>query len=113
MSNNPSSVNTKASPLQREFDRLVSRIEECRTLLTAWQQQPTASFGKYHAKMEPALRDLSDAQTMLIVQLDAILTSPSLPPGPSGTFQTAEGQPAETPSLNMPGMLDPPCREYA
>ncbi len=85
------SVKAKASPLQREFDRLVSRIEECQTLLTAWQQQPAAILEKYHAKMEPALRDLSDAQTTLIVQLDAILTSP-----PKGLRITARRREALT-----------------
>lgn len=90
----PASVKAKASPLQREFDRLVKRIEECRALLTAWQQQPAAILEKYHAKMEPALRDLSDAQTTLIVQLDAILTSP-----PKGLRITARRREALTECL--------------
>ena len=87
----PASVKAKASPLQREFDRLVGRIEECQALLTAWQQQPAAILEKYHAKMEPALRDLNDAQTTLIVQLDAILTSP-----PKGLRITARRREALT-----------------
>lgn len=72
----PTASKAKASPLQREFDRLVGRIESAQTLLAAWQQQPTAILAKYHAKMAPAIRDLTDAQIALIVQIDALLTSP-------------------------------------
>ncbi|NOT86592.1 MAG: J domain-containing protein [Lysobacter sp.] len=87
----PTSIKAKASPLQREFDRLVGRIEACQALLTAWRQQPAAILEKYHAKMEPALRDLRDAQTTLIVQLDAMLTSP-----PKGLRMTARRRDALT-----------------
>ncbi len=66
----------KASPLQREFDRLVGRIEAAQALLVAWQQQPGMILAAYHTKMEPAIRDLTDAQITLIVQIDALLTSP-------------------------------------
>lgn len=90
----PAPAKANASPLQREFDRLVGRIESSQTLLAAWQQQPAAILEKYHAKMEPALRDLCDAQTTLIVQLDAILTSP-----PKGLRITARRRDALTDCL--------------
>lgn len=66
----------KRSPLQQEFDRLSARIEEGQALLATWQQQPAIMLQKYHAEMEPALRDLADAQKSLVVQIDALLTSP-------------------------------------
>ncbi len=71
-----SAVAAKRSPLQREFDRLTGRIEAGQALLAAWQQQPAVILQKYHAKVEPVLRELTDAQKTLVVQLDALLTSP-------------------------------------
>jgi hypothetical protein len=90
----PTATKAKASPLQREFDRLVGRIEAAQALLVAWQQQPVVILEKYHAKMQPALRDLTDAQISLIVQIDAILTSP-----PKGLRITARRRDALTDCL--------------
>lgn len=90
----PTAAKAKASPLQREFDRLVGRIEEAQALLAAWQQQPTVILEKYHAKMEPAIRDLTDAQISLIVQIDALLASP-----PKGLRITARRRDALTDCL--------------
>jgi hypothetical protein len=84
----------KQSPLQREFDRLIGRIEELQALLAAWKDQPTAIFQTYQTKMEPAIRDLSDAQKSLVVQLDALLTSP-----PKGVRITARRRSALTDCL--------------
>ncbi len=85
---------TGRSPLQREFDRLCARIEEGQALLATWQQQPAVMLQKYHAQMEPALRDLADAQKTLIVQIDALLTSP-----PKGLRMTARRRDALTDCL--------------
>ena len=90
----PAAVKVKVSPLQREFDRLVGRIEESQALLIAWQQQPAVILQKYNAKMEPAIRDLTDAQTSLIIQIDALLTSP-----PKGLRVTARRRDALTDCL--------------
>lgn len=87
----PKAGKVKASPLQREFDRLVGRIEAAQALLAAWQQQPAVILQAYNAKMEPAIRDLTDAQIGLIVQLDALLTSP-----PKGVRITARRRDALT-----------------
>ena len=89
-----SGVDAKRSPLQREFDRLTGRIEEAQALLAAWKQQPTVILQKYHAKMEPAIRQLTDAQKSLIVQIDALLTSP-----PKGLRMTARRRSALTDCL--------------
>lgn len=85
---------TKSSPLQREFDRLSARIEESQALLTAWKRQPAVMLQKYNAQMEPALRDLGEAQKTLIVQLDALLISP-----PKGLRITARRRDALTDCL--------------
>ncbi len=85
---------TKQSPLQREFDRLIGRIEAGQALLAAWKHQPTMILQTYQAKMEPAIRDLSDAQKSLVVQLDALLTSP-----PKGLRITARRRRALTDCL--------------
>jgi hypothetical protein len=90
----PTASRAKASPLQREFDRLVGRIEAAQALLAAWQQQPAAILGKYHVKMEPAIHDLTDAQVSLIIQIDALLTSP-----PKGLRITARRRDALTDCL--------------
>ena len=90
----PKAGTAKASPLQREFDRLVGRIEAAQALLAAWQQQPAAILQAYNAKMEPAIRDLTDAQIGLIVQIDALLTSP-----PKGVRITARRRDALTSCL--------------
>jgi hypothetical protein len=84
----------KQSPLQREFDRLIRRIEEGQALLAAWKDQPTVILSTYHAKIEPAIRDLADAQKSLVVQLDALLTSP-----PKGLRITARRRSALTECL--------------
>ena len=84
----------KQSPLQREFERLVRRIEEGQALLAAWKDQPTVILQTYQAKMEPAIRDLHDAQKSLVVQLDALLTSP-----PKGLRITARRRSALTECL--------------
>ena len=90
----PTAAKAKASPLQREFDRMVGRIEESQALLIAWQQQPAMILEKYNAKMEPAIRDLTDAQKSLIIQIDALLTSP-----PKGLRITARRRDALTDCL--------------
>lgn len=84
----------KRSPLQQEFDRLSARIEEGQAMLATWRQQPAIMFQKYHAEMEPALRDLADAQKSLVVQIDALLTSP-----PKGLRMTARRRAALTDHL--------------
>jgi hypothetical protein len=84
----------KRSPLQQEFDRLSARIEEGQALLATWQQQPAIMLQKFHAQMEPALRELADAQKTLIVQIDALLTSP-----PKGLRMTARRRDALTDCL--------------
>ncbi len=89
-----SAVAAKRSPLQREFDRLTGRIEEGQALLAAWQQQPAVILQKYHAKLEPVLRELTDAQKTLVIQLDALLTSP-----PKGLRMTARRRDALTDCL--------------
>ena len=63
-------------------------------MLIAWQQQPAMILEKYNAKMEPAIRDLTDAQTSLIIQIDALLTSP-----PKGLRITARRRDALTDCL--------------
>jgi hypothetical protein len=90
----PTVAKAKASPLQREFDRLVGRIEEAQALLIAWQQQPAMILQKYNSKMEPAIRDLTDAQISLIIQIDALLNSP-----PKGLRITARRRDALTDCL--------------
>ncbi len=90
----PSVAAKKHSPLQREFDRLIGRIEAGQALLEAWKQQPAAIFEKYQAEMAPAMRDLGDAQISLIVQIDALLTSP-----PKGIRITARRRSALTECL--------------
>jgi hypothetical protein len=90
----PEAAQAKRSPLQREFDRLSARIEEGQALLAAWMQQPAVMLRKYNAQMEPALRDLGEAQKTLIVQLDALLTSP-----PKGLRMTARRREALTDCL--------------
>lgn len=90
----PTATKVKASPLQREFDRLVGRIEESQALLAAWQQQPRVILEMYRVKMEPAIRDLTDAQISLIIQIDALLTSP-----PKGLRITARRRDALTDCL--------------
>jgi hypothetical protein len=87
-------ADAKRSPLQREFDRLSTRIEESQALLAAWKRQPAVMLQKYNAQMEPALRDLGEAQKSLIVQLDALLTSP-----PKGLRMTARRRDALTDCL--------------
>jgi hypothetical protein len=77
-------VKAKASPLQREFDRLVQRIEQAQALLTRWKEQPQVIMEKYHSKMEPTLLELAETQKSMIVQLDAFLVSP-----PKGLRMTA------------------------
>ncbi len=89
-----SAVAAKRSPLQREFDRLTRRIEESQALLAAWQQQPAMIVQKYRTKMEPVLRQLTDAQKTMVVQLDALLTSP-----PKGLRMTARRRDALTDCL--------------
>jgi hypothetical protein len=84
----------KRSPLQQEFDRLSARIEEGQALLATWQQQPAIMLQKFNAQMEPALRELADAQKTLIVQIDALLTSP-----PKGLRMTARRRDALTDCL--------------
>ena len=90
----PTAAKAKASPLQREFDRLVGKIEAAQALLAEWLQQPAIILQKYNAKMEPAIRDLTDAQISLIVQIDTILTSP-----PKGLRITARRREALTDCL--------------
>ena len=87
-------INAKRSPLQREFDRLARRIEEGQALLAAWRQQPTVILQKYRAQLEPVARQLTDAQKSLIVQIDALLTSP-----PKGLRMTARRRSALTDCL--------------
>lgn len=89
-----SAVTAKRSPLQCEFDRLTGQIEERQTLLAAWQQQPAVILQKYHAELEPVLRQLTDVQKSLVVQLDALLTSP-----PKGLRMTARRRDALTDCL--------------
>ena len=89
-----SAVAAKRSPLQREFDRLTGQIEERQALLAAWQQQPAVIMQKYHAELEPVLRQLTDVQKSLVVQLDALLTSP-----PKGLRMTARRRDALTDCL--------------
>ncbi len=84
----------KRSPLQREFDRLTGRIEDAQALLGAWQQQPDVILQKYRAEVEPMLQALADAQKTLVVQLDALLTSP-----PKGLRMTARRRDALTECL--------------
>lgn len=87
-------ADAKRSPLQREFDRLTGRIEQGQALLAAWKQQPTVILQKYQAKLEPAIQQLTDAQKSLIVQIDALLTSP-----PKGLRMTARRRSALTDCL--------------
>ena len=87
-------VAAKRSPLQREFDRLTGQIEERQALLAAWQQQPAVIMQKYHAELEPVLQQLTDVQKSLVVQLDALLTSP-----PKGLRMTARRRDALTDCL--------------
>lgn len=84
----------KRSPLQREFDRLTGRIEAGQALLAEWRQHPDAIQRKYRAEMEPLLRELTDARKTLVVQLDALLTSP-----PKGLRMTARRRDALTDCL--------------
>ncbi len=84
----------KRSPLQREFDRLTGRIEAGQALLAEWRQQPDAIQRKYVTEMEPLLRELADAQKTLVVQLNALLTSP-----PKGLRMTTRRRDALTDCL--------------
>jgi hypothetical protein len=85
---------TKQSPIQREFDRLVSRIEEAQRLLADWKVQPIAILEKYQTKMEPAQRELVQARKEMIVQLDSFVLNP-----PKGLRMTARRREALTECL--------------
>lgn len=87
---------TVLTPLQREFQGLIKKVEQEQALLEEWRRQPEILLGLVQTEFMPAEAELNVVRREFAMALDALLTSP-----PKGLRMTARRRDGLTEALLM------------